>query len=514
MDEILDGLGWFFIALGIAAGYLAALGLALAIGCVIAVGAVPVLVVDLVGGYFLELRAALRRPATPEIGGEPAYRQYFFGPATRDLRETVTRGRRRAGTRLSWYADGFTGLALSDDLALFTWSAVVPLWAGLGIGALLAFAAGLVVIALHACVVVATQLAARLCIAGLRIVDTVMLRAKGIRGMRCPWCYALNTYPRYRCSCEAHQCARLHRDVRPGRYGVFRRRCACGCLLPTLIVLGSYRLNAVCALEDHQMSDETGRFPELVVPFLGGVAAGKTRLMAVLLVALQERATRGDIGIRVANAETQVALHDRAQILGTDGYILATSPALPHAHAVLLSVGSRKRLLHMFDASGERYRARDRTDELSYLPDARTFVFVLDPTSVPAFWEPLADSQARSIDPALVSSDDPAKIFATSLQQAALSMGAPLSRSRLAVAISKTDVLERAGLLEGRQETDEWARRWLDDRLGLGHLVRAMSNEFDGNVRFFFTAAWTTAPEQAHPSIHRLLSWVFNLDSP
>ncbi len=58
--------------------------------------------------------------------------------------------------------------------------------------------------------------------------------------------------------------------------------------MPTLILLGSYRMNAFCVYCDRQMSDETGRFRETVLPLLGVGAAGKTRLIAAMMIALRE----------------------------------------------------------------------------------------------------------------------------------------------------------------------------------------------------------------------------------
>jgi hypothetical protein len=65
---------------------------------VIAAGAALYVAGDLVAGYFHRMHAVLvrrapefelippYRPGTTENGPEPAYRQYFFGPAMRDLR--------------------------------------------------------------------------------------------------------------------------------------------------------------------------------------------------------------------------------------------------------------------------------------------------------------------------------------------------------------------------------------------------------------------------------------------
>jgi Double-GTPase 2 len=481
---------------------------------------------DLAGGYFHRMHGVLARrtpefelippyrPGTPENGPEPAFRQYFFGPAMRDLRQIIQLGWQRARYRVTSHAARFTAWTFTAPPVpvLFTWPAGVAAWVGLAAGTVVGGLLAAVVAALHAVMVLLAQAAARGCALALRGADTVALMARGVRGMRCPWCYERSKYPAYRCACD-----RLHHDIRPGRYGVFRRRCECDRRMPTLILLGSYRLNAYCthtASCGQQMSDETGRFREVVLPLLGGRAAGKTRLMAAMLVALHEAAhhaarTDGAVGLRLANLETTAAYEVLSTVLDDKGYISGTRSDLPHAHSVLLRTGRRTRLVHIFDPAGERLVRRERADELRYLPAARTFLFVLDPLSVPAFWDSLSEQEKSTIDSVLASRVHPQQVFDQAIQQA-IEMGATLRGARLAVAISKTDLIEHTRLLDGRTDDDGWARRWLTEELGLGNLVRAMGSEF-GEVRFFFTAAVTVAPRQAHPSIAPLVSWTLGV---
>ena len=511
-----------FLAFMVIAAYCAAVGAFLVfVGPFVAAATALYVAGDLIGGYFQRARAVLRRelefqlvppyrPGTAENGPEPAYRQYFFGPALRDLRQIVTLGRQRAEGRCRAHGDRFTGWGFSTPPVpvMFSWPAGVALWAGLIAGAIVAAVAGTVIAVLYAVAVTVVQASARGCAGALRAADTATMLAHGVRGMRCPWCYEKNAYPAYRCACD-----RLHHDIRPGQYGVFRRRCECDRTMPTLILLGSYRLNAYCTHTQscgRQMSDETGRFREVVLPILGGRAAGKTRLMAAMLVALHEAAARpdGEVGLRLANQETTVAYEVLSTVLDDDGYISATTGALPHAHSVLLRSGRHTRLVNIFDPAGERLVSRERSDELRYMAAAGTFLFVLDPLSVPAFWDSLADFEAAAIDRMVASRVHPQQVFDQAVQQA-IAMGAKLRGTRLAVAISKTDLIDHTRLLAGRADDDQWARRWLTEELLLGNLVRAMDNEFR-TVRFFFTAAVTVAPRQAHPSIGPLVAWTLS----
>ena len=480
---------------------------------------------DLVAGYFHRMHAVVirhlpefelippYRPGTEENGPEPAYRQYFFGPALRDLRQVIMLGWQRGQGRVVTLADHCatqTFTAPRIDV-MFTWPAGVALYVALGVGTACGALVGGIFAALHACVVVGAQLTARGCTGVLMAADVLVLRARGVHGMQCPWCYERNSYPAYRCGCN-----RLHHDIRPGRYGVLRRRCECGTRIPTLILLGSYRLNAFCVYCDRQMSDETGRFREAVLPLLGGRAAGKTRLMAAMLISLREIASvpwpaDGAVRLSLANAETRDAYDVLSTVLDANGYIMATARGLPHAHSVRLRVGRHTRLVHIFDPAGERLVDRERTDELRYLEAARSFLFVLDPMAVTGFWDSLTEADQSTLDRTLASKVHPQDVFDRTLQQM-IAMGSRPRKSRLTVAISKSDLFENTKLFDGRRDGSEWARWWLTDRIGLGNLVRSMDHEFR-EVRFFFTAAVTVTPGRAHESISPLVTCSLDIPS-
>jgi hypothetical protein len=470
---------------------------------------------DLAGSYPHRLYAVLRRldrygvtrPYPPGVAGAPdAYRQYFFGPATSDFAQVVRLAWRRTRDRL----DIYTG----DAREAMDWGTVpsfaqgLAMWGGVACGSAMAAALAPVFLVLHGAVVGCAQAVAWTGVAALRGADALARRARGVRVMRCPWCYEKNLYPVYHCPGLDGPCGRPHADIRPGRYGVVRRRCVCGYKLPTLILLGSFRLPAYCRhpLCGQPMSDETGRYREIVLPLIGGASAGKTRLMAAMMVAMAEYDR-----MRLANDETRDAFEDLATILDTDGYTLNTRPDLPHAHSVLLTANNRTNLLHMFDVSGELLRSQEQTDRLRYLPHARTFIFVLDLMAVSRFRTRLTPAEDGSLNWQIASPDAPERIFTEVFDK--LTVMAPLKRCRLAVAISKTDLLRHTTPYTRRTDGGQGVRDWLTDELGLGNLVRLMDQNF-AEVKFFFTSAITSAPRQADASIAPLISWVLRIPQP
>ena len=448
----------------------------------------------------------LYRPGMPENGPEPAYRQYFFGPAMRDLRQITIITWQHSRTLVRTHATRFTALTVTAPAlpVAITGPVRFSLRIGLLCGTVLGGVLAGALTAVYAIVVVFLQLIAQACIWVLRVTDTLILSARGTRRATCPWCYKKNNHPAYRC---AH-CHRLHHEMRPGRYGALRRRCSCGAHMPTLALLGSYRLPPYCAYCDRQLGDESRHFREVLLPIIGGPGAGKTRLMAAMLISLNELAASAGTAIKPANKETRVAFDSLSPILDAGGHVPATTIEPPHAYSIELRAGRRTSLVHIFDPAGERLVDRDRIDELRYLQAARTFLFVLDPMSVPAFWDSLTDADKSTLDRTLGSRVHPEEVFDRLMQQV-ITMGG-LRRSRLAVAISKTDLIEHTRLLDMPVDGDQWARQWLTDQLGLGNLVRSMDHMFL-DVRFFFTAAVTVAPRHAHESIAPLVAWSLNM---
>jgi len=448
----------------------------------------------------------------PDREPEPAYRQYFFGPAQFDLRRILREGR-TGGIALfqDWGSLITTHFIASPAFPPLVARPIgVVLWLGLIAGGLCAAALLGVVAVVHVLAIGTAQLVSRAATGVLRGTDTALLAAKGIRGMTCPHCYQKIDYPSY--SCEAPNCSRRHRDVRPGRYGVLRRRCACGAQLPTLLLLGSHQLPAYCPEPEcgKAMSEETGRRRERIVPLFGARAAGKTQLMAAIMMLLIRQAERERIPARLADGETTRAYRVLTEILQEAGHVTGTGPELPRARSLYLGSGRSERLVHLFDAAGERFTTVERTDELEYFRQARSLLFVLDPLSVPAFRDTLRPEAREALDWSLASKEPPNLVFDQTVQTL-IQMGAPAKRTRLAVAVSKFDLFDGLGTAPAGASDSAACERWLTEGLGLGNLVRSMKHEF-AEVRFYFTAAVLTADGEVDSSIAGLSSWLLGAE--
>jgi len=480
-------------------GCLAVIALPIAIVAGAAAGAVAGVVF-----YLMAIQEVLvSRPAAagePPSGGpgQPAYRQYFMGQANADARAVISRTYTRSaelGIRLSERIGGgyFTRVLVVMPIG-------VVLYASLVFGAAAAGVTAGVALVAHVVVVGALQAIVWAAVGGLRLAATAVRQLRGIT-ITCPTCHHRVPHPVHLCP----GCGARHTDLRPGRYGMLLRVCACGTRIPTLLVLGGDRLRGLCPYCGHPLADRSGSSAEVVLPFLGAPAAGKTTLMMALLVAV-EQLTAGGGRVELASTDTAGRLDEMRRAAGLGLRFEPTRTELPRAYSLYATPPrGPRRLVHVFDIAGERLNRPDQAVEHRFLGLARSFVFVLDPMSVEAFWTELTDSDRERLKD-VRARQPPQDLFAEVTQQIQ-ALGADTSRARAAVAVSKHDLVRDLPPLAGVRPDSGAVEGWLIGRLGLGNLVRTMRHEFR-EVHFFFTAALVNDRMAADPSVVDLTRWL------
>lgn len=446
---------------------------------------------------------AIEPPRPPrqrtDNGHEPAYEHYLFGQVKRDFITALSRTWAQA--RREFAADGrrisqsWLRGAWTEDFTphLFGVLLLIGLGAGALVGGLLLGAVALVQ-CLLLLVCVGLGLSA---IFVLRAADSALLRVRRIR-MTCPECYRHVPYPSYRCP----GCGTLHGDVRPGRYGVLRRRCACGEeSLPTLLILGSHRLAAFCPHEGcgQPLSDTAGTAVEAMLALFGGSNVGKTRLLTTMVLALQ--AARGTT-VEFADRLTARRLEELLSALRGNQLPPRTGPAKPRAYSLYIRRGdARRQLVHFFDPGGERFYDSERLAALEYFRSARTLIFVIDPFSIDGVWNALPPARREAFSPR--ADHSPWYVFQL-LAKGAREMRADVKQVRLAVTVSKADVLAREKLSAPVPDSAS-VERWLAE-MDQDHLVKSMRQTF-GQVRFFHTSA-VLRDGAVSPQVHDLVAWV------
>lgn len=508
----------------IVGGILAAAVVLVAVGLYLALAAALIPVAALAGGAALAvfllwtyLRAAQRvlapRPVPaddPQIrlpaGGntEPAYQSYYAGQVITDMRSVVTEAWAAArhavqspavrGVR-RWLLTGRPqpGLPvghLEGPQLLFTAPAGIGLSAGTVVGILAASLAAATIQLLHALFIAIVTVS--LAVAGLvlRTADTLRLAARRIH-MKCPHpgCYARITRPYYRCSSGQHE----HRRLRPGRYGIIWRTCACGERLPTLFVFKLHRLNAWCPNCNRPVPSGLGSAPLIHIPMIGGTNAGKTALLTAIVDSLEWLADQDELTVEFASDVSRRDYEDAKALLRAGDWPRATIAHVPHAFLLYVKQGSgRRRLVYLYDPRGEVFQKADAVREQEYLESAGGIAFIVDPFAAPgARHLTAADEQISQA--ARPSPDDPDKTYARVAGELRTVLGSRWHRTPVAVIATKLNAVEQAQALPKPHDAgdSEAVATWLS-ALGLTNLTLSLGLDFS-HVRYWATSAYSSS---------------------
>lgn len=455
-------------------------------------------------GQALGLRVPNEAVPVPQPQAVPAYVHYLSGPAGRDLQQvarlTWREMRREAEKALAWVKTRF----FSYEMNNYQRAIGTLLGVGLVTGALIT-AVVMTFVVLGALIVWGLLFgSAKGLLYLLRGVDSGLSHIRGIK-LSCPACHHRVIYPAY--DCPSPTCSLRHNDVRPGRYGLLRRTCACGYRMPTLLILGSHRMTAYCPHCDAPMAAGAGTAREIVVLMLGATTAGKTRMMLALAAAMTGEHPAQGLQATAADeptGNTLAAMQEALSSQGDTGKTLAEGAV--RAYSFNLTGGRVKRLVHIYDPPGEDFSTSARLQGRRFLRGAHAFVFVVDPFAIPDVWNSL-DAAAQRRYQSIRSSQAPSFVFEQVLENLK-GMGLKTDDTALAVVVTKSDLTADIPICAGLDDSTESVREWLSERVGMDNMVRAIEKSF-GEVRYFHTTARFT-PGGTDRNVHELLKWTLS----
>lgn len=404
-------------------------------------------------------------PNVPEPGADdPAEFGYHGGPAWWDLTETRVRVGLDTGLFVLFLLPNLTAQAVVM-LAHLAWA-----WTGVAV---------------------------------LRLVDGGLLRFRRIR-MLCPRCFEHLAYPSYECG----HCGRVHRDVRPGRRGVFRRRCVCGRSMPTLLVLGSAGMSALCPHCDQGLEHRPGEARECPIALFGGTGAGKTRLAHGLHASLEYAAvSHPGALVELASEDTRHRLENSRLMLSPAQRVPPTQPGR-RARGLALRVTAERRtlMIQVYDTAGEWFGRSERSEELTYLGKTTTFVLVVDPLAMPSVWNALDAGERRRLAEKRSRTPDPEQVYMQVREEIAQqygTLGRALRRTRLAVVVTRGDLLADTSIGPADLPPEQWV--W--EMLGMRNVLRAARSDF-GSTEVFVTGAVVDPDGRPDPSLTTLSRWL------
>lgn len=289
----------------------------------------------------------------------------------------------------------------------------------------------------------------------------------------CPVCYYVMDRPAYVCP----GCGALHRDIRAGKQGALFRRCACGHRLPVGVLRAAWKLDAVCQHCGAPVHRGAAVLQDVRVPVFGDPHAGKTRLIFAGVHSLLARARAAGLTVNFPDEQSRQRAEMGLEQITSGKRTIKTEWQLEPALTCQVGVGTAGALVHVFDAAGERFRGSKGHDDLRYLDEGHTLVFVVDPFAVPGLRDRLASGpQTDSLGEHLLQNGvrNPEGAYGEVVSRVHAD-GADTERQRLAVVLTKADVISEVGVTPPSDSTR--LRTWLYDN-GLHNVVLAADREF------------------------------------
>ena len=519
MEEI--GIGWW-IPIGLAwlvACWLTLVYVSVPLTLVAVAAGLPVGAVLAAVGYLrvyvgVEDKQVLIKPASTVPRGSSApypywddgWPGYLTGQLERDIvvafgwpRRQVRTLWRKAG---EWAGPRRVGLAVALPMVPPPVGFLVAVTAAV-YGAWLVFAAASEAVALI------PRLARWAAIAALRAGDASVRWRHGAAAT-CPSCRGVTRLPGYRC-CSGG-CKAIHRDLRPGRLGVWWRRCHCHARLPSTVLRAAPALTPVCPSCENVLHERAGVAPDARIALSGGRAVGKTQLLWSAMAKMNDSAVSPaawtpadeDSAIRLYDARKLVTQWPRRGPASTEEPVLLT----------LEGTSPRKRYVHLIDVGGQQFMTAVRDPALRYLGTTRRHVLVLDPTTIP--------SVRDRIDPAALTrrhaDDEDSRIAGTETSSAAAELpyrvlvaqlnrfGARTRRCSLAVVITKADLLAEQALApepDPARTLSHRLRAWLC-AVDMRNLAETAEQDF-GKVRYFLVGTGMESTDPVAP-----FTWLLN----
>jgi hypothetical protein len=322
----------------------------------------------------------------------------------------------------------------------------------------------------------------------------------------CPSCRSVTRLPAYLCG--SPDCDGVHRDLRPGRLGVWSRHCQCDNRLPTTVRRAASEMTPVCPACENLLHEQAGVASDVRIALSGGPAAGKTQLLMSAVGKMtgwgaadaiwQPTDEYSRIWLREAQAQSA-----RWPPRGPD----------PTAEPVVLvtlreRTPARQRYVHVIDVGGQFFMTAGNDPAARHLGTTRRHMLVLDPTTIPSVRDridPAAlasrhagdrDGRTAGTDTSSAAAEFPYHVLVSQLSR----FGARTRRASLAVVITKADVLAKQELApqpDPAKTLSHRLRAWLcaaDQR----NLVEMAEHDF-GQVRYFLVGRGMESTDPVAP---------------
>ncbi len=485
MDDLIGGILALVVGLVVLSVVIAAAVVAFAAGAaggaVIGLGQGSVAFVSDLGGSVTSRGRERRQPRPPE----PAFQLYVLGQLKDDLSAALEHAwkemlnfRAACVTFAERYNKGWTMPLAWGVVAGGYLAPIVGACLGLIIAAPILIVAGLLIAG------------AWLLVGVLRVIEAARRKLRHT-AYECPQDHERFPLPVYVCP----GCGSEHRELVPGRWGIFRRECACEAVaLPTTVVGGRQRVPQRCP-SGHPMSGLIGYAETLRVALVAGPRAGKTTYLAAAMLELEAMSAEKRFAVDVLE-ESSDAYRDVVGRLRSGHLPEKTQTAGNPALVTEVQGERRSRVLYAYDVAGESYQSSDQVRELRFLEVPSGLVLLVDPFSIARVAAEHATELDQTRDAIRPSPEEPIRVLERTVAALAES-GANTADVPVAVVIGKADAFGIGAEIEALRPGAGAAapRAWLEAN-GAGNFVRSVEQEFK-QIDWFSCSSLGRVPDPA-----------------
>jgi len=440
---------------------------------------------------------ASRRPSAPYPHWDHGWPSYLSGQVERDIVAAVGWPSRQA---YALWAGGIE-IATSYGLALLVLLPLSPAPFAFLVGVTAGTYGGWIALAAAIEVTITVSRGARLsAITALRAADSVPRWWQGAAAT-CPFCRYPAWLPAYRCDAvkadagkadtgqadasdrkaSEPRCGIIHRDLRPGRLGVWSRRCQCGTPLPTTVRRAAEvpTLTPVCSNCSRPLYERAGLAQDARIALSGGPDVGKTQL---LMRAATEMTSQPLLPWEPGDDQTAAWLRHARTLLRQWPEFGPEPTKEPDLLTFRRTMYGRQCYFHITDLDGRHFESDRDNPALWQLGGTRRHLLVLDATIVPQIRDRIGTGAPDGTTPRpawteirVATAERPYRLLVGQLRR----LGARPCKCALALVVTKADILARHGV--GPDATG--LRAWLCS-VELHNLVMAAEHDF-GRVRYF-----------------------------
>ncbi len=215
---------------------------------------------------------------------------------------------------------------------------------------------------------------ARLLIPVFRFIDHIR-RVK----QRCPHCYAAFRLPYFRCP----HCGEIHKNLIPGRCGIFVARCTCGHFIPCSVLSHRSKLVGVCPSPKCEKDLAASNAKQFFIQIIGGNSSGKTAFSAAFQHQYLELA-QGNGEYKISGEPKEV--FDTLEGMYTNGVTEPSSPLEVNSYNyVHYSKGAATHSLIFYDIPDEVLLSGEYEKSPLNFGYTDGVVIIVDPLSVASF---------------------------------------------------------------------------------------------------------------------------------